>query len=60
MTCCRFDEPTSGLDYAHMMEVSSVVRQLADEGRVVLIVTHDREFLRCACDRELELREEGL
>ena len=55
-----FDEPTSGLDYAHMMEVSSVVRQLADEGRVVLIVTHDREFLRCACDRELELREEGL
>lgn len=50
------DEPTSGLDYAHMIEVSSVVRQLTKEGRIVLILTHDKEFIRCACDRVLELK----
>ena len=50
-----FDEPTSGLDYARMQEVARCARELADEGRVVLVVTHDREFLQCACDRVLEL-----
>ena len=50
-----FDEPTSGLDYARMQEVACCARELADEGRVVLVVTHDREFLQCACDRVLEL-----
>ncbi len=50
-----FDEPTSGLDYAHMIAVSSVVRQLAKDGHIVLVVTHDREFIKCACDRVLEL-----
>ena len=50
-----FDEPTSGLDYARMQEVACCARELADGGRVVLVVTHDREFLQCACDRVLEL-----
>lgn len=51
-----FDEPTSGLDYAQMMVVSSVVRGLADKGHIVLVVTHDKEFLKCTCDRVLEMR----
>jgi len=51
-----FDEPTSGLDHAQMMVVSSVVRKLADDGHIVLVVTHDWEFLKCACDRVLELK----
>ena len=50
-----FDEPTSGLDYARMMEVSGVIRSLAQQGRIVLVVTHDQEFLQRACDRVLRL-----
>lgn len=50
-----FDEPTSGLDYARMVEVSGVIRNLAQQGRIVLVVTHDQEFMQRACDRVLRL-----
>ena len=50
-----FDEPTSGLDYARMVEVSGVIHSLARQGRIVLVVTHDQEFLQRACDRVLRL-----
>ena len=50
-----FDEPTSGLDYARMVEMSGVIRSLAQQGRIVLVVTHDQEFLQRACDRVLRL-----
>ena len=50
-----FDEPTSGLDYARMAEVSGVIRSLARQGRIVLVVTHDREFMQRSCDRVLRL-----
>lgn len=52
-----FDEPTSGLDYRHMCEVSEVVRALAAQGHLVLVVSHDREFMERACDRVLVLGE---
>ena len=41
-----FDEPTSGLDYAHMLEVSRLLRELAKQGLCVVVITHDGEFLR--------------
>lgn len=50
-----FDEPTSGLDYRHMMEVSAMVRRMAAEGHIVLVVSHDKEFMRCTCDRVLRI-----
>ncbi len=50
-----FDEPTSGLDYARMVEVSGVIRNLAQQGRIVLVVTHDQEFMQRSCDRVLRL-----
>lgn len=50
-----FDEPTSGLDYRHMLEVSRMVRNLAGKGCIVLVVSHDREFLERTCDRILKL-----
>ena len=40
------DEPTSGLDYAHMLEVSGFLRELARRGLCVVVITHDGEFLR--------------
>lgn len=54
-----FDEPTSGLDLGSMIAVSDLVRTLASGGRAVLVVTHDLEFIACACDRVL-LVEEGV
>lgn len=51
-----FDEPTSGLDYNHMKAVAEVIRNLADTGHIILVVTHDREFMQFACDRVLEMR----
>lgn len=50
-----FDEPTSGLDYRHMMEVCQITKQLAKDGRIVLVVSHDKEFMQEACDRLLTL-----
>ncbi len=52
-----FDEPTSGLDYRHMKEVCEMVRNLAGAGKIVLVVSHDREFMQDACDRILMLGE---
>ncbi len=45
------DEPTSGLDYRHMTEVTRQLKALAGQGYMILIVSHDVEFLNAACDR---------
>lgn len=50
-----FDEPTSGLDYRRMKQVSQAVRELADQGHIILVVSHDREFMQEACDQVLAL-----
>lgn len=39
-----FDEPTSALDPELIGEVLAVMRQLADEGMTMLVVTHEMEF----------------
>ena len=41
-----FDEPTSALDPEMIREVLDVMRQLADEGMTMVIVTHEMEFAR--------------
>lgn len=46
-----FDEPTSGFDLDSMLAVASLLSDLANEGRTVLVSTHDLEFIACACDR---------
>lgn len=50
-----FDEPTSGLDYRHMQEVSAVIRDLAKQGHIILVVSHDNEFITETCDRILKI-----
>lgn len=50
-----FDEPTSGLDYRQMKNVCRIMRMLAERGCIVIVVTHDKEFMEEACDRELRL-----
>ncbi|MEG1551887.1 MAG: ATP-binding cassette domain-containing protein, partial [Oscillospiraceae bacterium] len=41
-----FDEPTSALDPEITGEVLNVIRNLAQEGRTMLIVTHEMGFAR--------------
>lgn len=39
-----FDEPTSALDIDSANKVGSLIRQLSQEGKAILVVTHDRAF----------------
>ena len=46
-----FDEPTSALDPELIGEVLAVMRQLAEEGMTMLVVTHEMEFARNVSSR---------
>ncbi|MGF6518852.1 cystine transport system ATP-binding protein [Pseudomonas sp. BT76 TE3572] len=46
-----FDEPTSALDPELRDEVLTVMRELADAGMTMVIVTHEMSFARQAADR---------
>ncbi|MGJ3523103.1 ABC transporter ATP-binding protein [Nitratidesulfovibrio sp. D1] len=50
------DEPTSGMDRARMLQLAEVVRELAGQGKLVFVVTHDADFAQRACTRTLCLR----
>ena len=45
-----FDEPTSGLDFRHMCQVTERLKQLAQHGYILFVITHDYEFLNRACN----------
>ncbi len=47
------DEPTRGLDYSAKGELRAIVRDLAADGRAVLISTHDVEFAAATSRRTL-------
>lgn len=44
-----FDEPTSGLDLKHMREVARSLKSLADQGKTLLVITHDPELVMAGC-----------
>lgn len=46
-----FDEPTKGLDAACKQELQSLLRTLQQEGKTVLLVTHDPDFAAEISDR---------
>jgi polar amino acid transport system ATP-binding protein len=50
-----FDEPTSALDPELAVEVLRVIKLLADEGRTMILVTHDMDFARTVGDRAIFL-----
>ena len=54
-----FDEPTSALDPELVGEVLRVMRALADEGRTMLVVTHEMGFARNVSNRVIFV-ERGL
>ncbi|MBL7004057.1 MAG: ATP-binding cassette domain-containing protein [Gammaproteobacteria bacterium] len=50
-----FDEPTSALDPELVGEVLSVMRQLAEEGTTMIVVTHEMSFARDVSNKALFL-----
>ncbi|CAN5223771.1 ATP-binding cassette domain-containing protein [soil metagenome] len=52
-----FDEPTSALDPELVGEVLRVIRALAEEGRTMLIVTHEMTFAREVSNHAIYLHE---
>jgi arginine/ornithine transport system ATP-binding protein len=52
-----FDEPTSALDPELVGEVLRVMRSLADEGRTMIVVTHEMGFARDVSNRVIFLHD---
>ena len=52
-----FDEPTSALDPELEQEVVKVIKDLASEGRTMLLVTHDMQLARDLSDQVLFLHQ---
>lgn len=52
-----FDEPTSALDPELVGEVLTVIRSLAEEGRTMLVVTHEMSFARDVSNRVIFLNQ---
>ena len=50
------DEPTASLDQDRRLELAAVLRALVENGRTLLVATHDAEFVRACATRVLTLR----
>ena len=55
-----FDEPTSALDPELVGEVLKVIHELADEGRSMVLVTHEIRFAREVADWVIFLGDGGI
>ncbi|WP_223829321.1 ABC transporter ATP-binding protein [Paenibacillus arenilitoris] len=51
------DEPTSGLDGDGVLHVAAWVRKLAQAGKTVVIITHDRILTDLACSHVVTLKK---
>jgi energy-coupling factor transport system ATP-binding protein len=49
------DEPTRGMDQSRKLELSALLRAIADRGTAVMVATHDTEFAACFAQRALLL-----
>ena len=54
---CSFDEPTSALDPELEQEVVRVIKSLADEGRTMILVTHDMRLAADVADHVVFLHQ---
>ena len=55
-----FDEPTSALDPEKVGEVLEVMKQLAQEGMTMVVVTHEMGFARAVADRVVFMDAGGI
>jgi polar amino acid transport system ATP-binding protein len=54
------DEPTSALDPTMVGEVQAVIRDLAETGKTMMIVTHEMNFARSICNRVFYMDQGGI
>ena len=50
-----FDEPTSGMDYYNMMNISNLIKECKSDDKIIVIVSHDHEFLNSTADYNIHL-----
>ncbi len=50
-----FDEPTSGLDGNNMRLIAERMKTLQEKQKIILIISHDYEFLMASCNKVLYL-----
>lgn len=55
-----FDEPTSALDPTMVSEVLAVIRELADRGMTMLVVTHEMKFAKKISSRVFYMDQRGI
>ena len=55
-----FDEPTSALDPTMVGEVQSVIRNLTNTDKTMLIVTHEMSFAKAICSRVFYMDQGGI
>ena len=53
-----FDEPTSALDPKLVKQVFKIIKELANKGKAILIVTHDIKFANDISNRVMEIKKE--
>lgn len=53
-----FDEPTSALDPKLVKQVFKIIKELANKGKAILIVTHDIKFANDISNRVIEIKKE--
>lgn len=51
-----FDEPTSGMDYENMMRISKLIRTCKREDNIILVISHDVEFLNHTVDDIIDIQ----
>lgn len=52
-----FDEPTSAVDEETRGQISKIIRDLADQGLSIIVVTHDNDLVGLLADRCLRLKD---
>ncbi len=52
------DEPTSGQDGDNLLKTAVWIRKLAQEGRTVIVITHDKLLESLVCDRCVQMEKE--
>lgn len=51
------DEPTRGMDTSHKASLGAMVREMAEAGRALMVITHDVEFAARVADRYAVLED---
>lgn len=53
------DEPTSGLDFKNMEAIAKILKKEAENGKAILVITHDIELMAAITRRVFEITSEG-